>query len=199
MDEERNPLPFKNVKVSRLPALREPLDPITLGLFEDTVARGGQILNLHLMNGHAPKLAHTRRPFTKALRSECAAPRMLREMAIVRASQIVGCDYELNQHRTMLLSAGFSQAQFDALADWRSKSELFDERELALLAYFDCLGFKKGDVDDATFAGMEKHFSPQEIIELTQSFTSYYGSGLFMRALRLEIDAPGKKTAQGEF
>jgi AhpD family alkylhydroperoxidase len=199
MDQPRKPLPFNNVKVSRLPVLPEPLDPITLDLFEDTIARGGQILNLHVMNGHAPNLARARRPFTKALRSECAAPRQLRELAIVRASQIVGCDYELNQHRIMLLAAGFTEAQFHALAEWRAKSELFDERQRALLAYLDCLGLRKGDVDDATFAGMETYFSPQEIIELTQSFTSYYGLGLYMRALRLEIDAPGKTTAPGEF
>ena len=35
----------------------------------------------------------------------------------------------------------------------------------------------KGDVDDAAFAAMEKHFSPQEIVELTMSATSYYGGG----------------------
>ena len=199
MDASRQPLPFNNVKVSRLPPLTEPLDPITLNLFEDTLARGGHILNLHVMNGHAPKLARARRPFTKALRSECDAPRLLREIAIVRASQIIGCDYELYQHSKMVLAAGLSQEQLDALGTWRSNSELFDERQRALLAYLDCLGLQKGDVDDTTFAGMEKHFPPQQIIELTQCFTSYYGSGIFMRAMRLKLDTPEKSAAPGEF
>ncbi|HWG05562.1 MAG TPA: carboxymuconolactone decarboxylase family protein [Beijerinckiaceae bacterium] len=199
MDEARKPLPFENVKVSRLPPLSEPLDPITLGLFEDTLARGGHILNLHIMNGHAPKLARARRPYTKALRSECSAPRQLREIAIVRASQLVGCDYELKQHSKMVLAAGLTQAQLDALGDWRANAQLFDERQRALLAYLDCLGLKKGDVDDATFAGMEKFFLPQEIIELTQCFTSYYGSGIFMRAMQLKLDAPNKSAAPGTF
>jgi alkylhydroperoxidase family enzyme len=199
MDETRKPLPFENIKVSRLPPLPEPIDPIILELFEDTLARGGHILNLHLTNGHAPKLARARRPFATALRSECAAPRLLREIAIVRACQFVGCDYELAQHGPMVLAAGLSQAQFEALADWRSRRDLFDERERALLAYLDCLGLDKGEVDDATFAGMEKHFSAQEILELTLCFTSYYGSGLTMRALRIAIDAPEKKAAPGKF
>jgi alkylhydroperoxidase family enzyme len=199
MDELRKPLPFANVKVSRLPPLPEPLDPIALDLFEDTLARGGHILNLHLTHAHAPKLARARRPYTKALRDECVVPRLLREIAIVRACQFVGCDYEINQHRPMVLAAGLSPEQFDALADWRSRSGLFDERERALLAYLDCLGLNKGEVDDATFAAMERHFSPQEILELTLSFTSYYGSGLFMRAMRIAIDAPEKKGAPGKF
>jgi alkylhydroperoxidase family enzyme len=199
MDAPRKPLPFANVKVSRLPPLPEPIDPIVLGLFEDTLARGGPILSLHLVQAHAPKLARARRPYTTALRNECAAPRLLREVAIVRACQIVGCDYELVQHGPMVLAAGFSQAQYDALVDWRSRSDLFDARERALLAYLDCLGLAKGEVDDATFAGMERHFSPQEILELTLCFTSYYGSGLMMRALRIAIDAPEKKAMPGKF
>jgi AhpD family alkylhydroperoxidase len=199
MDEPRKPLPFANTKVSRLPPLPDPIDPIALGLFEDTLARGGHILNLHLTQAHAPKLAKARRPYTKALRSDCIAPRLLREIAIVRASQIVGCDYELNQHRPMAVAAGLSQAQCDALADWRSYAELFDEKQRALLAYLDGLGLWKGEVDDATFAGMERYFSSQEILELTLCFTSYYGSGLMMRALRIAIDAPEKKAAPGKF
>lgn len=199
MDAPRKPLPFDNIKVSRLPPLPEPIDAIALGLFEDSLARGGPILNLHLTQAHAPKLARARRPYTTALRSECAVPRLLREVAIVRACQIVGCDYELTQHGPMVLAAGFSQAQHDALTDWRSNSDLFDERERALLAYLDCLGLNKGEVDDATFAGMERHFSAQEILELTLCFTNYYGSGLMMRALRIAIDAPEKKAMPGKF
>lgn len=193
MDEPRKRLPFDNVQVSRLPPLPEPIDPIALGLFEDSLARGGPILNLHLVQAHAPKLARARRPYATALRNECAAPRLLREVAIVRACQIVGCDYELAQHGPMVLAAGLSPAQYDALADWRSRSDLFEPRERALLAYLDCLGLAKGEVDDATFAGMEKHFSAQEILELTLCFTNYYGSGLMMRALRIAIDAPEQK------
>ena len=40
MDEPRKPLPFANVKVSRLPPLPEPIDPILLGLLDNTLARG---------------------------------------------------------------------------------------------------------------------------------------------------------------
>ncbi len=190
---------FKNIKVSRLPPLPEPLDPIIEELFEDTTSRGGHILNLHLTKAHAPKLARAGRPSTRALRSECVSPRLLRELAIVRMSILVGCAYELHHHYPLLLQAGASEAQFQALIDWEPQSHLFDAKQQALLRYVDCLGLHKGEVDDGTFAVMEKYFSPQEIVELTLCATTYYGSGLFMKAMKIRIDDPHKQAAPGKF
>jgi 4-carboxymuconolactone decarboxylase len=200
MSEAKPKYEFKNVKVSRLPALPEPLDPIITELFEDTTSRGGHILNLHLTKAHAPKLQAAGRHITRALRNECDAPRVLREIAILRASILVGCAYEAHHHTTLAAAAGLTQEQVDAVkGEWRSKARLFDEKQQALLAYLDQLGLNKGDVDDATFAGMEKHFSPQEIVELTMCATSYYGGGIFMKAMRIQLDDPHKKAAPGKF
>jgi alkylhydroperoxidase family enzyme len=76
---------------------------------------------------------------------------------------------------------------------------LFDQQQQALLAYVDQLAQNKGDVDDAAFAAMQKHFNPQEIVELTLCATSYYGGGMFMKAMRIQIDDPHKKAAPGKF
>jgi alkylhydroperoxidase family enzyme len=199
MSETKPRYEFKNVKVSRLPPLPEPLDPIITELFEDTASRGGSILNLHLTKAHAPKLQAAGRHITRALRSECVAPRVLREIAILRASILVDCAYEEHHHRPLAAAAGLTQEQVDAIKDWRPKAHLFDDKQKALLAYVDQLGLNKGDVDDATFAGMEKHFSPQEIVELTMCATSYYGGGIFMKAMRIQLDDPHKKAAPGKF
>ena len=124
---------------------------------------------------------------------------MLREIAILRASILVGCAYEEHHHRPLAAAAGLTQEQVDAVKDWRPKAHLFDEKQQALLAYVDQLALNKGDVDDATFAAMEKHFSPQEIVELTMCATSYYGCRIFMKAMRIQIDDPHKKAAPGGF
>jgi 4-carboxymuconolactone decarboxylase len=200
MSEAKPKYEFKNVKVSRLPPLPEPLDPIITDLFEDTARRGGHILNLHLTKAHAPKLQAAGRHITRALRNECEAPRVLREIAILRASILVGCAYEAHHHTTLAAAAGLTQEQVNAIkGEWRPKAHLFDEKQQTLLAYVDQLGLNKGDVDDATFAGMEKYFSPQEIVELTMCATSYYGGGLFMKAMRIQLDDPHKKAAPGKF
>lgn len=188
-----------HAKVSRLPPLPKPLDPMVAELFENTRQRGGHILNLHLTTGHAPRLSRAKRPFTYALRNECACPRLYRELAICRTAINVECDYELHHHHPMALQAGLSQAQFHALRDWRAKRELFDARQLAVLAYVDEMTLRKGVVSDAVYAELARHFSPQEIVELSYTATSYYASGLFMKALAIQPDPPHKKAAPGRF
>ena len=58
---------------------------------------------------------------------------------------------------------------------------------------------QKGEISDATFSAMEKHFSAQEIVEILYNSTTYYGNGLFMKALRIVKDEPHKKAAPGKF
>jgi alkylhydroperoxidase family enzyme len=188
-----------HAKVSRLPPLPKPLDPMVAELFDDTRRRGGHILNLHKVSGHAPRLTRAKRPFTYALRNECTTPRLYRELAICRTAINVECDYELHHHHPLALQAGLSQAQFQALRNWRAKPELFDERQRAVLAFVDEMTLRKGVVEDATFAELARFFSPQEIVELGYTATNYYASGLFMKAMAIEPDAPHKKAAPGKF
>ena len=181
-------------QVSRLPPLPDPpTDPILLELQEDTRSRGGEVINLHLTLGHAPKIAKARRALSGALRREAATPRVLRELVIMRTAQIVRSDYEMNQHIPMALKSGLTQQQLDEIAGWRD-SKLFDERQRAVLAYVEQL-LAGGDVDDSTFAALTKHFTPQEIIEISVTATNYHGTGLLTRALKIEIETDGRHTA----
>jgi len=188
-----------HVKVSRLPPLPRPLDPIVAELFENTRKRGGHILNLHKVTGHAPKLTSAKRPFTYALRNDCDVPRLYRELAICRTAINVECDYELHHHHPLALQAGLTQAQFNALRQWQAKAELFDAKQKAVLSFVDEMTLNKGQVSEATFKLLANHFSPQEIIEIAYNSTSYYASGLFMKALAIEPDEPHKKAAPGKF
>jgi alkylhydroperoxidase family enzyme len=95
----------------------------------------------------------------------------------------------------MALTAGITQAQLDALADWQ-QSVLFDDRQRALLAYVEAVA-GGGDVDNATFAALARHFTPQEIVELTVTVASYYGTALIIKALRIEVETDGRRTHPG--
>jgi alkylhydroperoxidase family enzyme len=183
--------------VSRLPRVPDPpTDPVLQELFDETRRKGGDVINLHLTLGHAPAIAKARRAMATALRFEAATPRALRELAIVRTAQIVGGDYELNQHLPMALAAGLSPEQVGDVEGWRG-SDRFDARQRAVLAYVDAMAGQGGEVDDATFAELARHFGPKEIVELTVTIANYYGTGLITRALRIEIEDDGRQTATG--
>ena len=185
-------------KVSRLPALPEQVDPIMAERFETQRKRGSEPLNLHLTQGHAPKLSKAKGEFTWILRNETKLGRRLLELTILRTAYIIDCAYELDHHVPLGRQAGLTDAQITGARDWRSHVSQFEERERALLGFVDQL-CNKGEVDDATYAALEKQFSPQEIVEICYCATSYYANGMFVKAMRIEIDAPHVKAAAGKF
>jgi alkylhydroperoxidase family enzyme len=120
------------------------------------------------------------------LRYDTATPRLFIELAIVRAGQNARGIYELQQHKPMLLAEGYSLKKYNALAKWRT-SKLFDDKERAVLAYTDQVS-KFGDVKDKVFKALERHFSAQQIMELTFAIGSYYGTALIMNALKIRLE-----------
>jgi alkylhydroperoxidase family enzyme len=184
----------QQTSVSRLPALADPPDdPLLRELFAETRRRGGQVINLHLTLGHAPKVFKARRIMATTLRYETAVPRVLCELAIIRTAQIAGGDYELNQHIPMGLEAGLTRQQLDEIENWED-SDLFDDRQLAVLAYVEAMAGGDGEVDDHTFAELARFFTPQEIVELTVTIATYYGTALIIKALGIRIEDDGRRT-----
>jgi alkylhydroperoxidase family enzyme len=179
--------------IARVPVEANPADPDARALL-DTYRARGQPINLNLVSAISPKLAKARAELTRAFRYESVVPRPLRELTIVRTAQLMGGEYEMHQHSVAALACGFSQAQLDALARW-SASDLFNEKQRALLAYLDEAVGRKGEVGDKTFAELSRHFSAREIVEITMIAAQYMGTSMFTNALQVRIDGPGTLSA----
>jgi AhpD family alkylhydroperoxidase len=188
------PIRAQDAAVSRLPPLPDPSDPYLKEVFAKIRAKGGQPLNIHFVQGFAPQLAKARLDLAYALRYDVITPPMLREMAIVRTAQILHSDYELAGHVALAKSCGVTDAQIAALPNWRA-SELFDAKQRALLAYTEAVDQNGGDVDDATYDAFAKQFSPQEIVELTITIVTYYGTGQLTKALKVKKEDDGRTAA----
>ena len=185
-------------KVSRLPALPENVGAIMEERFALQRKRGSEPLNLHLVQGHAPELSKAKGEFTWLLRNDTTLGRRLLELTILRTAYVIDCPYELDHHVPLGRQAGLTDKQIAGLQDWRQHASLFDDRERALLAFIDGL-CNKGQVDDATYATLAKHFTAKEIVEVCYCATSYYANGMFVKAMQIEIDAPHVKAAAGKF
>jgi alkylhydroperoxidase family enzyme len=184
--------------VSRLPRVTEPpSDPILQKLWGESRARGGAIINLNLTMGNAPKFARASQAMAYTIRYDTMTPRPIIELVILRTATIVGSRYEQNQHEPMLLGCGYTKPQIDAVRAWRT-SRLFDDKQRAVLAYVDAVAGRRGEVDDATYAAFAKHFQPQEISEITQTIGTYYGTGLYTKALRIQVETDGRHAAPGK-
>jgi len=183
-------------KVSRLPPLPQPLDPIMQEMFEKRRAMGGAIINLQLVTGHAPKFSRAAAAMAFTIRFDAVTPRRLLELVIMRTAEIVRSDYEINQHRPLMKLCGYSDAQIAAVAAWR-QSSLFDDQQRAVLAYVEQMAHG-GEVDDATFAALAQRFSPQQIVEISYTVSNYYATGLLTKALRIETEQDGRLTVAGK-
>jgi alkylhydroperoxidase family enzyme len=184
-------------RISRLPNLADPpTDPVNRQVFEDTRKRGGEILNLHWLLGHAPAMSKARRTMAYALRFDATSPRLLREVVILRIAHLIDGDYEERQHLPLALKCGLTKEQLADLPRWRT-STLFDDKTRATLAFTDAMVKNQGDVDDPTYAAFAKHVSPPEIVELTVLIGAYVGNIMLTKALRLEIEKDGRGAAPG--
>lgn len=188
------PADTKSTSASRLPSLPDPSDPYLKEMFAKVRAKGGQPLNIHLVQGFAPKLAKARLDMAYALRYDVITPPQLRELAILRTGQILKSEYELDQHIPLAKACGITDAQIAALPNWRA-SGLFDEKQRTLLAYTEAVALHGGEVDDATYAAFAKQFNPQEIVELTITIITYYGTGQLTKALQVKPESDGRRSA----
>ena len=189
-------VPVEQQKVSRLPPLPQPLDPILQDMFEKRRAQGGAVINLQLATGHAPKFARAAAAGAFTIRFDATVPRKLIELTIMRTAQIVGSAYEINQHIPLIKMCGYSDAQIAALPTWQA-STLFDDKERSMLGYVEQMTHG-GDVDDPTFAALQKNFNSQQIVELTRTIGNYYATGLLTKALRIQVETDGRETVAGK-
>jgi alkylhydroperoxidase family enzyme len=97
----------------------------------------------------------------------------------------------------LALGCGMTRAQLDAMPNWKV-SDLFDERQRAVLAYTEAMVENRGDVDDATFSRLANLFSPKQIVELTITIGAYTSTALFTKALKVEVETDSRGVAPGK-
>jgi alkylhydroperoxidase family enzyme len=149
--------------------------------------RRGGLLNVYKLLLHSPALAETWFEHNNAVRWKTAFGGRLREIIIIRVAHLNEVDYVLAQHVPGLaLAEGLTQAECDALADWRATS-LFDARERAALSYADAMTLSIA-VPDPVFAELRNHFNDREIVELSVLIGTYLMHNRVMKALAIDLE-----------
>ncbi len=112
---------------------------------------------------------------------------VLRELGQTRAGWVKGSQFVFSQHCKALRALGVSDAKINAVAHW-TVSDVFDERERAVLAYADCLTQADGRTPLEVFERLKTFWSDDEIFEFTYITTLYAMHAVITRALRMEYD-----------
>lgn len=91
----------------------------------------------------------------------------LRHLVSLRVSQINGCAYCVDLHSHEALRDGERPQRLHCLPVWHETS-LFSERERAALAYAETVTHvATTHVPDSVYADTSRHFSEQELVDLT--------------------------------
>jgi alkylhydroperoxidase family enzyme len=112
---------------------------------------------------------------------------VLRELGQTRAGWVKGSQFVFSQHCKSLRGLGVSEAKIAAVPSW-TVSDLFDEKERAVLAYADCLTQAAGRTPDEVFDKLRTFWDDVQIFEFTYITCLYDMHAVISRALRLEFD-----------
>ena len=131
------------------------------------------MINVYKLLLHTPAIAEVWLDLINAARWKVDLDGRLREIVIIRIGYLNRCSYVVKQH-VPLHSApeGLSQAECDALADWRAGT-FFDARERSALAFTDTSPARSTFRTTVHSEALRPHFSERQMVELTVLIGTY--------------------------
>lgn len=112
-------------------------------------------------------------------------PRRIKELVRLRLSTVHGCRFCNQGNRVDALEAGLSEADIEALDDYRASSLGPAEKAALRLADQMLLTNPGGQLDEALYTEMRAHFSDAEILELGVVLGILAGMAKFLFAFDL--------------
>jgi AhpD family alkylhydroperoxidase len=92
----------------------------------------------------------------------------LKELAMLRTAQLVGCEWCLDFGSWLARHAGVAEEQMRELAVWR-QSDRFGTVERLVLEYAEAMTRTPAAVSDELFAALREHFDERQLVELTMT------------------------------
>ncbi len=116
----------------------------------------------------------------------CGLEHALLELVKMRASQINGCAYCLDMHSKDARALGETEQRLYLLNAWR-ESPFYSERERAALAWTEALTeIAHDEVSDTLYDEARRHFSEQELVDLSFAIIAINGWNRLAKPFRSE-------------
>lgn len=149
----------------------------------------GNVLNPALLWGRRPTLFWLVAGFFGYLdRKSSPVTPVVRSLVCVRVSQLNDCAFCVDANGMKLAERCDSVEKIEALANWQH-SELFDQKERAVLAYVEAITITGQRVDEAMIAQLKQWYDDDAIVELTALISFQNLSAKFNTAL--DVPAQG--------
>ena len=172
-------------------AERSEVTPDLASLFDKIYAQRGNVPNMFRTMAHRPEIFSTMMAHFAAVLNTGTVSTKLKELIIVRTSQINSTPYCLASHTILARNLGWSDDQLSNLAQWPTRED-FTPAEKAALRLAETVTRDANSVSDEQFAELKSYYDDGEIVELLCSIGLFNYFNRFNNALQMEPTKPGE-------
>ena len=161
-------------------------------LFDKAFAQRGNVPNMFRVMAHRPEIFATMQAHFGAVLNTGTVSTKLKELIIVRTSQVNETPYCLASHTILAKGLGWSDDQLAHLSEWQKRDD-FTPAEKAALRLAETVTRDAHAVSDAQFAELrEVSCSEGEIVELLCAIGLFNYFNRFNNALKMEPTKAGE-------
>jgi uncharacterized peroxidase-related enzyme len=160
-------------------------------LYDKVFAQRGNVPNMFRVMAHRPEIFATMQAHFGAVLNTGTVSTKLKELIIVRTSQVNETQYCLASHTILARNLGWSDDQLSHLADWPQLND-FTPAEKAALRLAETVTRAAKAVSDEQFAELRSFYSEGEIVELLCAIGLFNYFNRFNNALKMEPTKPGE-------
>ncbi|HEU5352159.1 MAG TPA: carboxymuconolactone decarboxylase family protein [Terracidiphilus sp.] len=160
-------------------------------LFDKVFTQRGNVPNMFRVMAHRPEIFATMQAHFGAVLNTGTVSTRLKELIIVRTSQVNETPYCLASHTILARGLGWTDDQLAHLADWSHRND-FTPAEKAALRLAETVTRDARAVNDEQFAELSRFYSEGEIVELLCAIGLFNYFNRFNNALQMEPTKPGE-------
>jgi uncharacterized peroxidase-related enzyme len=176
-------------RISRLD--RSQVNPEIAALYDKAFTHRGNVPNMFRVMAHRPEIFSTMQAHFSAVLNTGTVSTRLKELIIVRTSQINVTPYCLASHTILARNLGWTDDQLAHLQNWPERND-FTPAEKAALRLAETVTRDAHAVSDEQFAELRSFYSEGEIVELLCAIGLFNYFNRFNNALQMEPTKPGE-------
>jgi uncharacterized peroxidase-related enzyme len=170
---------------------RGEVTPEMAAIYDKVFAQRGNVPNMFRVMAHRPEIFSTMQAHFGAILNTGTVPAKLKELIIVRTSQVNETPYCLASHTILARNLGWTDDQLANLSEWAVRED-FTPAEKAALKFAETVTRDANAVSDEQFAELHSFYSEGEIVELLCAIGLFNYFNRFNNALRMEPTKPGE-------
>ena len=172
-------------RISRLN--RDEVSSLAVSIYDRVLRERGNVPYMFRTMAHRPEIFETIIAHMEAVLNTGTLPKALKELAIVRTSQLNKTPYCLASHTAICRKLGWTDAQLEAME--RGGGE-FNEREKVAIHLAEVMTLDAHGYTDADFARLRSFYSEGEVVELMAAIGLFNYFNRFNDLLQMEPTKP---------